>query len=233
MAFSWPEDDTGRMTLCRRTLLVGLIALVPFSAAAESCRIPGHDRMPEIRINAGMAEPVYSRAMNKRELTARHGLLKTGQVELGLTTSEVRLELRPKVWFLPRPDGGGCLALESVELTFRVERVHVDIANDFGTDSCAYQVVRAHEDQHVALTRQAFNAALPEMRRLLVAVVSERRSTVVRSGSSSAAIRDLQNELMARIQPAFLGYQREAHRLNASIDTPQSYAALHNRCRVW
>jgi len=38
---------------------------------------------------------------------------------------------------------------------------------------------------------------------------------------------------MARIQPAYQTYQREARSLNASIDTQQSYAALHNRCRAW
>ena len=219
--------------VCRLGLAV-LAALLCRPAGAEECHIAGHDHPPQVRLDAAMAEPVYFRTMNKSEMTARHGLLMTGQTELGLTTSEVELEVRPKMWFQPQPGGGrGCAVLDSVDVVFRIEKVRVDIASDFPTDSCAYRVILDHENQHVAFTRQAFGAVLPEMRRLLAQSAALRRSQWVPAHSNEAALRAVLAGIEADIRPAYLDYQREARRLNASIDTPQSYRALHQRCRQW
>lgn len=209
------------------------MALLPWAAAAEGCRITGHDKPPKASLDASMAQPIYSRDLDKRQMTARHGLLKTNQTELGLTTSEVRLEVMPKVWFQPQGGGRGCAVLDSVTVVFRISAVRVEIARDFPTDSCAYRVIREHEDQHVRFVRQALEFALPDMRRRLAAAVEEQRALVTRASSSAAAAKAVQDAISARIRPAFEAYEREARRLNASIDTPQSYAALHRRCARW
>lgn len=215
----------------RLALFLAVSAASP--ALAAECRVPGHEAKPVVRLNATMAEPVYHHVLSKRELTSRNAALRVNQAELGLTTTESRLLIRPKVWFHQAGGGRSCVVLDSVEVDWAISSVRVDIAADYREGSCQYQVIRDHENEHVRLTRGAFEAAQPGLRGRLEQAVRELAATTTTAATAEAAAQETLDRLQARIVPAVQAYQREAKRLNADIDTPDSYARVQARCRVW
>ena len=216
--------------------ILGAVALVAThgSGAATMCRLDNVAGPPTTHLTAGVADPTYSQRFNKREMTAQHGLLSTGQSELGLTTSDARFETVPKVMYQPMPDGRStCVVLTDITVVFVVDPISVDIASDYQPGSCAYAEILGHENQHVQFARDAMDATLPEVTQRISAAVQAYQSQIVAARTGKEAADMVIKAVSDTIQPAFVSYQRLARELNGSIDTPQSYAALHARCRDW
>jgi hypothetical protein len=221
-----------RHAAMRLGLALAMVLVAGPAFATAPCHIPGHDPNPQLSYAPFVAETVYSQAKSKRELTAGNSALGSGQHELGLTHWRTAFSLRPKIWFLGN-SGRGCIVLDSVEVVWRLEDMRVDIANDYHAGSCAYAMIREHEDTHVRLTREAFARSTNDMRRTIIAAL--RDFAVMPSSASSAemAVQDMVARLQSRLNPVVQDFQRESNRANAGIDTKESYARVRARCRDW
>ena len=217
----------------RLGLVMALLLLNVGAHASAPCRIPGHDTNPKITFSPSAAEPLYGQSMSKRTLTAQNSVLGIGQNELGVTTWRTAFSLSPKVRFLVTGNGRNCAMLESLDVNFRIEDMRVEIANDYAANSCAYGEIRAHEDTHVRLTRQAFSRAAADMRRAIISAVNDFGITSTAAPNVDMAANEMTVRLQARLMPVVNEYEREARFSNAGIDTKENYARVRARCKDW
>lgn len=215
-----------------RVVLAGVACLL--AAPALACSIPGDrgEGAPAVWLTTGIAQPVYVHALSRAALTAANLTLPRGETQLGAALSNSELRIVPEVLFAPGT-GRGCAVLRSVRVVWRVAAIRVDIARDYAPDSCAYRVILAHENQHVGFTRQAYEGSLEEMRRTLSIAARDFATVDVLASTPQAAANEVALRFQGRLKPVVMAYDRELRRLNASIDTPGNYAAVHRLCRDW
>ena len=215
-------------------LAVGMVAAaLPDVARAAECAMPGHGGVPQVRLVATEVAPVRRHDRSKGELSALNPALRQGQSEAGLTSSRAGYDIRPQVWVRPLDGHTTCIAVKSVEVDWRIALLTIDIASDYPEGSCAYQAIKDHENQHVAITRAAFARAAVELRRRLDDAMRAFDRPVVLPVPSAEAAQAVAVRLQRVVVAVADRYQEDSRRANATIDTPASYARVHARCRDW
>jgi hypothetical protein len=214
-------------------LAVVMAAAMPATAAAAECRIPGHEGPPQLQVMATIAPAVQRHDRSKGELSAGNPALRQGQSEAGLTSAQTGYQVRPQIWYLPLGERTTCVVLQSVEVDWRISMLTIDIASNYPEGSCAYQAIKDHENQHVSLTRGAFERAAAELRLRLADAVRAYDRPVVMAVPAADAARAVAAQLETVVAAVAAAYERDVRQVNASIDTPASYARVQARCRDW
>lgn len=209
---------------CRAGLL-GMVLAAP--ALAVEC-----PPMPpaEIAFATPVATPSVHNTRSRAEITALTGA--AGMVNTGLTRTQTRLELGVESRHQPLAGNQWCIGIARIEARWIMEPVIIDVAREYRPGSCEYQVVLAHEYEHVAINTRAFKAHVPRLRHRLDEAV---RAMGVRPASSEASreAEALTNQLMAAVKPDLAAFETESRSLNARIDTPENYRMLSSRCKKW
>lgn len=210
-----------------------MAAALPVAAGAAECSMPGHGGMPQVRVVASMVAPVRRHDRSKGELSAANPALRQGQSEAGLTSSRAGYDILPQVWVRALDADTTCVAVQSVEVDWRIAMLIIDIASDYPEGSCPYQAIKDHENQHVAITRAVFARAAVELRRRMDDAVRQFDRPVVVAAPAGAAAQAVAARLQRVVLAVADAYQEDARRANATIDTPASYARVQARCHDW
>jgi hypothetical protein len=213
-------------------ILAALAALAPSAAFGAACTVPGHEAPPKVAVSSSVAEPVYRQALSRHDLSRQVHPQESRDNDLGRARSDTLLTVSPRVWTFGMGGGRHCVAVESVDVTWRIETVTVDIASEYRPGSCAYQAIKEHEDEHVRLTRGAFAEHLPRLK-AAAAELARDLGPAITTADGEAAAREVATRFTQTLQPVVDSYQREIGRRNAVIDTPESYAAVQRRCKQW
>lgn len=203
------------------------------AAQAATCPPPGFPaQAPTIGLTTQLAEPQLFNEVDRRGLTAQAGnSLKGDKLEAGLTRTETEFRLVPTVTWIAMPGERHCLALARIEASWIQTKVRVDVAREYKPGSCQYREVKAHEMEHVRLTRERFQAQVPRLELALRQLLADTPPMVVTDPEQAA--NRLTERLMARLQPLLAEFKAETGRANAAIDTPESYRAVSARCENW
>lgn len=218
--------------MTRLGVLLAFAAAAPSAALGATCTVPGHEAPARVEVSSSIAQPVYRRGLSRHELSRQADLSGNRDAELGRARSDTTVTVSPQVWLLPLGKGRNCMTVDVVDIQWRIDAAAVDIASDYPPESCPYRAIKDHEDQHVRLTRQAFEDYLPKMREAAAAAARDLAPTVT-AADGEAAAQEVVDRVTLRLQPVLDAYQHEAHRLNAAIDTRESYAEVHRRCDTW
>ena len=123
--------------------------------------------------------------------------------------------------------------VEKVDIVLSFPAVDVYVAKEYAPDSCAYRVILAHENRHVAIARDHVARHTPKFR---LAVDSLQMPTA-RTPRAVASIAEIQRQLEAELKrvltPAFEQFRAEMQRAQAAIDTPAAYAESKKQCTDW
>ena len=127
--------------------------------------------------------------------------------------------------------GRTCHYLRAVTLKFEVRPIKVYIAKEHRPGSCAYNVVRDHEDEHVRIFRSSLDEYLP----LLEAKLEDTAWTIKPSSapSGSRAINQFLATLQKAVDPILNQMEQRMRRRHAEIDTPENYRMLSAQCDDW
>lgn len=218
--------------------LWGLPALLlPFASAwaGEACP-PARTEVPPrtFSLSTSIAAPVYHNDRRRSAITNSAG--RQGVAErvfnTGLTRSATEFRVTPTIWSKRLGDGRLCVGIGKVEARWHMPEVRVDIASEYPPGSCQYRVVKEHEDEHVALNRQALQTFIPRMDSRLQDAVA-RFTPFMTDASPQQAADEAVRRLMSAARPVLDAFERERSTLNAAIDTPQNYRLVSSRCDGW
>lgn len=224
--------------LLRQALLV-VVAAAFFSglalpAGAAQCPTTGEAAPPKVHLTTAIAKPAYRNDRTRREITAASGnpLGTGGTANAGLTSTRTEFLVQPRVMWSRLPEGRGCVVVTEVEAEWRMTAVNVDIAAEYLPGSCQYRAVKDHEEQHVRLNRQAFQDRVADMQARLK-VLAANSGAFITEGSPQDAAQGVADALRRGVQPVLETFHRESRRMNASIDTSESYASVAAKCTEW
>lgn len=218
-----------------RAVLAGLLLLSGAARAGECPPTGVYVPALNVSLSTWMADPVYSSAENRTRITALSGLAsrgESGSFTTGLTRTSTNLELRVKTWQADLGDGRRCVGLDRVEGVWKITALTVDIAREYPPGGCQYRVIREHEDEHVAISRDAFRHWTPHADRALREAAARIRPRIVASGADTMTAR-FKDELMGAMKPTFDAFTAELKTRNGAIDTPANYRRVNGLCQGW
>lgn len=158
--------------------------------------------------------------------------VKAGYRLQGFTATRFKREvnLSAQVWRLK--DGTWCASLKEATITLEFEDpMRVYVKSDFRPGTCAYDVVYAHEMQHVQFGFDALERHLGPLRDGFAA--SLRPLTAVRGNTEEQAGQYLKQALADVVKAAADNIQREADEMHDHIDSDENYRAESRKCRDW
>lgn len=216
-------------------------ATVPaFARDASVCMNTGLPVEYSMEVNQGKV--ISDHSLDKRDLSAlfsrRHDSvgntvhMNTGMVgTVGLTESSLEIATSTTTRVRPAQGGGYCANLKSVRLIVGYPELRVYIPREYDVGSCAFNVVREHEMEHVAISRAVLTEYAPRLKEALANVVANINPfwAPTRDAAKEAAARIIQKAL----EPAVLELKAEHRRRNKAIDHPENYRALQARCAHW
>jgi hypothetical protein len=212
-------------------VLLLCLALSPRFANAEPCR---PDRSaPRITVTAENAPVHYRFDASSKELIMRAasgGLAaRKGEAPIGLTLGRYGLDITAQVDF--RTSGNiTCAALRGAHVTVGLKQLDVLVDRRYAAGSCQREAVLAHEEQHVAVFREALQAYLPLLVQSLASAPLPQNFVLADRDKARSVFLDA---ISAAAQPIFTAIDARANTANAALDTEASYADVARRCAAW
>ncbi len=171
------------------------------------------------------------RSQSKQQLTDG-GLHAQGRTRVGET--RYALTVRTNTGYFTRSQGtGACVWIENVEVVVGFPSVDVRIASDYAPTSCAYRSILAHENRHVAIAREHVARYAPRFRQALDSLGLPTGRAPWATAALSDTQRQVDAELERLLKPTFDQLWAEMNRAQATIDTPEAYAAEQRACNDW
>lgn len=207
----------------------------PAQAAVERCG-PGTAARHETVIDSGQV--ITDTTRTKQELTA---LFRAGGARMTTTTgdwttvglTESSLEVRTATRTATRraPGGGWCASLQDARVQIGYPTLTVYIPVDFVPGSCAYGVVRDHEMEHVAITRQVLQDHAPALDAAIAQAVAE--VNPIWAPTEQAARKEASRRIHDRLRAPIEALKSDHRVRNMAIDSADNYQHLQSRCRTW
>ena len=130
---------------------------------------------------------------------------------------------------------GACSFVREINFEIGYNTLDVYIDKKYKPGSCAYRVVKEHEDYHVEVARQALKFFEPDIRARLNQMKD--KLPVVYGYTAEMSEIEIKQKLNALFQKEIMPLVRHINQKidekNAEIDTPESYAETHALCRDW
>ncbi|WP_158699391.1 hypothetical protein [Magnetospirillum gryphiswaldense] len=208
--------------------VVGLV-LAWGPARAQSC--PPMPK-PTYGLQLDHGSPVYRNDRSRAEVSRLAGPGLPGHSQQGLTHSETEFSLTITVNAAVLESGRTCVALGEARGVWRLSKLEVDIVREHPPGTCPHAVIRAHEDQHVAMAQRMFIRHAGTIRARLGQLVAQSRPSITALAPAQAT-QVLRDQLMEGLKTTLAAFERDLARANAAIDTPQNYKAETAKCPRW
>ena len=152
---------------------------------------------------------------------------------LGLTVSHLSItgEARPRV---ETEDGKSCVSLESVNFNMGYDQLIVYIDKKYKPSSCEYQVIKNHENYHVAVAQQAMTFFKPDVEAQIQKSLKKLKPQEVRNNTERDKVIQMQfNQIVNDLKPLIEHINKITAQKNYQIDTPESYEKTKALCQNW
>jgi len=215
---------------------VGVLA----APAAGARKCPQRQILPEVSLTTNLGRIAYNNRKSRRQLGALQGHqgsyspTRTNNSKwhaIGLTQTELKFRMKISVNTLAVPGRGHCANVAAVEAELGYGTINVYVDKRYRKGSCQYLSVLEHENEHVAIFRDALAIYTPKVERRLSNAAAELK-TITASTPDRAATR-LQKQLQRKMKPLFKEMNAVMDRKNASIDTAKNYRREQARCSSW
>ncbi|MBY0431083.1 MAG: hypothetical protein K2Q10_07790, partial [Rhodospirillales bacterium] len=148
---------------------------------------------------------------------------------IGLTVGRFHFETLANVLSGPARDGSTCLWLAKVDATLSIAEHTVYVAREYNLDSCEYNTIMDHENEHIRVNLAIFQEYAPRLDRELKVAVSRLNPIVAQRANASYAT----NMLNRAIKPILDEMERERAKRQAVLDTPENYRRTQAMCKRW
>ncbi len=214
-----------------------ILALPPFqqpAAAKTSC--PGDRGTTDLSVSQIVGEITYKTGNTRSDLKRiqqRHGKTATasGWFPLGLTLSELRVEMRISTRAYPTAGGRYCATPDQVDIDLGYPKFTVYIDRRYRRGSCEYRAISEHEKRHVAIYRQQLDRLISWIQKRMAREISRMAPVVAVSPKYGAE--KIKRQLGLKLTLLLKKLQRATDAGNREIDSRTSYVRVQSRCRNW
>ena len=189
------------------------------------------DRDFKVRVAIAVTTPPVNHTLSRAELTERSFHGPEAQV-LGLMIPDLSIETRVEQ-ASAKVDGHTCYWLEAVDVDLVYKSIEVFVAREYRKRSCEYNAILRHEQEHVAIALDNLERYRPKIRAALTSLLlptPQRPIELASYGNSEEPFDALFKKVL---EPVYLDMQADLMRVQASIDTPASYALVRAHCSNW
>ena len=190
-----------------------------------------------IHFSGGTLRPTYFHQYSTAQIEAmRHsGSFPAGMHNPGLTMAEHEFQTSYKIGGTSRSGQAGiCIRVESIQVRFACRRMDVYLSSKYPKGSCVYQVVLAHENQHVAINTRVFKKYSALMKKALLSdrtIPTKANPMAVNSVEEGKAF--ISTHIDALVKNVYEKFTQEAIAENAKIDTMENYRRTQAKCKEW
>jgi hypothetical protein len=199
---------------------------LPFSASAQSC----NPTMPQISVLTPDVPVQYTDAYDVAYATGNklnvEQSLPNGASLRGFAQTD------PTYRISHSGSGGGmCYQPQQIQvvLSFR-NPIRVAIDAHYYPNSCNYQAILDHENEHVAIAKSAVQNHVGEMTQAIQATAARALPYL---GSTPNAMQVFSELVDASVQGVFQNILAEMQSRNAVLDSPESYRRTQDQCQGW
>ncbi len=222
----------------RPAVLGILILAVPLfrQTAAAKTTCPGDRGTTQLTINQINGKAAYKTGNTRSDLKRiqqRHGATATasGWFPLGLTLSELRMEMRISTRAYPTAGERYCAVPERVDIDLGYPQFTIYIDRRYRRRSCEYRAISEHEERHVAIYRQQLDLLIYWIRERMAREISRMAPVIAVSPGDGAE--KIKRRLSVKLAPLIKKLQRATDAGNREIDSRTSYGRVQSRCRNW
>lgn len=199
-------------------------------AVAQPCVAPNY---AGVKVRLLDPSPQVSSAQNIKQINAKaksHGLLKRGNLVLGLTQAEIQTTMDTR--YLGAPQGSKiCLNIERIEASFGHTALRVLVPREYARHSCQYKTVLKHEMEHVRINREGVRKYAKILKQELDQVVWRLNPQQVRAMKSGQ--KQIERQLQKVMQSVTARFNQEVRQQHAVIDKPGGPYDASGACRNW
>lgn len=202
------------------------------------------DKIPiEVKITMEPTSVIYNHSLSRKDFprTANKPLSPN---TLGLTVSRVRVEADTRASSvgsqssvysgIPINSQRSCVGLNQIHFKIVLDTLQVYIDKKYPIGSCQYNVIKDHEDYHVAVYQEAMTFFKPDIEKALKTAVDKLRPEYVYSKTRANQVFQKQiKQVLTEIQPVLDHINKKIREKNEAIDTPESYATETKKCPSW
>ena len=152
---------------------------------------------------------------------------------LGLTVAYLNItgDARPNV---ETQDGKTCVSLGTLNFKMGYDDLFVYIDKKYKPSSCEYQVIKNHENYHVAVAQQAMTFFKPDVEAQIQKSLQKLKPQLVTTAEEKDMVLKNQfNQVMNDLRPLINHINKVTAEKNYQIDTPESYAKTKALCKNW
>ena len=152
---------------------------------------------------------------------------------LGLTVAYLNItgDARPNV---ETQDGKTCVSLGTLNFKMGYDDLVVYIDKKYKPSSCEYQVIKNHENYHVAVAQQAMTFFKPDVEAQIQKSLQKLKPQLVTTAEEKDMVLKNQfNQVMNDLRPLINHINKVTAEKNYQIDTPESYAKTKALCKNW
>jgi len=220
------------------SVLLGEGAFAPAAWAADDVCPADRDLSPPVVVvETKLPETRYVFDHNRSDLTGvshktnLQALPSAHDYSVGLTVVEgYSLNYTTKVERMPVGRGRICFWIREIHLIQSWHSVTVYVANNYPRQSCEFQVILGHENQHVAINQRVLRNFGTNLEVALRRAAPTMSPYIGISPSEEQRSATLVGAVVDQVLPEL---ERNRSRENGAIDTPASYHMTQSRCQHW
>lgn len=223
------------MTLTTTRLLggVGMVLAVLAQAnpgQAQTCSPPNY---AGVSVRIMDPQPLLKTSSNLKQINSKakaHGLLKRGNMVLGLTQSEIETSMN--IRFGGYVQGNlTCLNIARIDANFG-HRVHnIILPREYARGTCQYKTVLKHEMEHVRVNREGVRKYAQILKHELDRAV--KKFNPYRAKSMEQGKKKAERAMQKVVASVTKRFNQEIHAQHAVIDKPGGPYDASGACRSW
>ena len=200
--------------------------------AANDCAY--FSKPPVVRLRGTYGKLKYDNTHNTLQLSAiasRNKLREINMFAAGLADISVFWQVKLRTQFYPRKDYE-CAVAESIDIVFGYRNPVIYISKDLKPDTCLYNVVLRHEQQHQQINLEVLDFYLPTLKKEFIKQASVLKARQILPHEDSKAVTDEMTQIYSEaIRPIIERFQISLQIEQNRLDNFKNYSYEENLCR--
>ena len=212
----------------KRNLFLALLSLLFAQNASAFC--DSASTRVYITMNPGTVKYITTKSRHDFIHSSPHPVSPN---TLGLTVAHLNItgDARPNVEV---EDGKTCVSLGTLNFKMGYDDLTVYIDKKYKPNSCEYQVIKNHENYHVAVAQQAMTFFKPDVEAQIQKSLQKIKPQIVKDAKErDEVLKNQFNQVMNELRPLIDHINKTTAKKNYQIDTPESYARTRALCKNW
>ncbi len=152
---------------------------------------------------------------------------------LGLTLANLQIEVATKV-STSKVAGGYLAYLSDVNVKMYYGDIIVLIDKKYKRGTCQYEVIAAHEDKHVEISRTVMNFYAPYIQKEIEKIIKNIEPEVIRNPANASSLNIKYSRIIQNgLNPMLALIEEQLDKGNSKLDTPEEYKKESAKCDSW